>query len=560
MATFITNETQEHIRKAFASLRDPVRIVYFTSAHACGGCADQRMLLDDVAALSDKLALEVRELAADAAVAARFGVDKVPATIVLGERDYGIRFFGFTGGYEFGSLLHAIVMVSTGRSGLDPAIEEIARAIRTPTHLEVMVTLTCPYCPAMVRLAHQLAFVNDHVRADMIDAAEFPTLVARYDVQGVPRMVINGRPAFEGALPAEAAVLEILKEVEPGDYERIDAARRAARGQRKAVEAAPDRIYDIVVVGAGPAGLSAALYAVRKGRQVALIGKHAGGQVNDTAAIENYLGMIHVGGRELAERFRQHVEAYPVAERCHTAAKEVRRASDLFEVVTEDGRTYRGRTVIYAGGKQYRTLGVPGEERFIGRGIAFCATCDAPLYRDKRVAVIGGGNSALTAVRDLRSFAREIHVVQNLPHLTADAVLVDEVKKMKNVTFHLGMQVREFFGGDRLTGVRLGSDDGRTMYDLAVDGVFLEIGLVPNSGPVRGLVTLNDAGEVPIRRDQSTTVAGLFAAGDVTDEPEKQIIIAAGDGARAALAADRYLASLERTTAQRVAAPAAHST
>jgi alkyl hydroperoxide reductase subunit F len=556
MATFITLETKNHLRQTFAQLRAPVRLVYFTSAHACGACADQRALLEEVAALSEKITLEVRELTADAPEAARLGIDKVPATIVLGERDYGIRFFGLTGGYEFGSLIEAIVMVSTGRSGLDPAIEAMARAIRASTHLEVMVTLTCPYCPAMVRLAHQLAFVNAQIRADMIDLAEFPALVARYDVHGVPRMVINGRPAFEGALPPEAAVLEILKEVEPEEYERIDAALRAARGERKAIEATPDRTYDIVVVGAGPAGLSAALYGVRKGRQVALIGKKAGGQVNDTATIENYLGMTHVGGRELAEQFRNHVEAYPVAERCHTAAKEIRRAGDLFEVVTEDGRTYRGRTVIYAAGKQYRTLGVPGEERFIGRGIAFCATCDAPLYRDRRVAVIGGGNSALTAVRDLRSFAREIHVVQNLPHLTADPVLIDEVKGMKNVALHLGMQVREFLGGDRLTGVRISSADGRTRYDLAVDGAFLEIGLVPNADPVRALLALNGAGEVPIRRDQSTAVPGLFAAGDVTDEPEKQIIIAAGDGARAALAADRYLASVERGALRQGAASA----
>jgi alkyl hydroperoxide reductase subunit F len=419
-----------------------------------------------------------------------------------------------------------------------------------------MVTLTCPYCPRMVRLAHQLAFVNEHIRADMVDAAEFPTLVERYHVHGVPRTVINGRPAFEGALSAEAAVLEILKEVEPDEYDRIDAALREARGERKAVAATPDGTYDVLVVGAGPAGLSAALYAVRKGRQVALIGKKAGGQLNDTAVIENYLGMTQVGGRQLAERFRSHVETYPVSERCRTAATEVRRAGDLFEVVTEDGRAYRGKAVVYAAGKQYRTLGVPGEERFVGRGIAFCATCDAPLYRDKRVAVVGGGNSALTAVRDLRGFAREIHVVQNLPALTADPVLVDEVRGMRNVTVHLGMQVREYLGDEQLRGVRISSSDGKTHYDLAVDGVFLEIGLVPNTEPVRALVDLNAAGEIPVQRDQSTAIAGFFAAGDATDEREKQIIIAAGDGARAALAADRYLTALGQQARERTLASA----
>ncbi|MDA8230293.1 MAG: FAD-dependent oxidoreductase [Magnetospirillum sp.] len=544
MATFLTDDVKAEVTQRLGEMRDPVRLVQFTQKYACGTCADQEALLAELAGLSDKLTLEVHELTADPETAARYRIDKVPATAVIGDRDWGIRFFGLTGGYEFGSLLEAIVMVSTGRSGLDPAVEALAKRISVPTHLEIMVTLTCPYCPRMVQLAHQLAFVNGAVRADMIDAAEFPALAQRYGVHGVPLTAVNERRAFEGALPPQAALMEILKRVDPEGYERLDAALREARGERQAREAPPG-VYDTIVVGAGPAGMAAALYAVRKTLRVALIGKKAGGQINDTASIENYPGMPRIGGAELAEAFRNHVETYPVAERCHTLAVAVRRAGELFDVVTEDGAIYRAHTVIYAAGKQYRRLDVPGESRFLGRGVAFCATCDAPLFRDKRVAVVGGGNSAFTAIRDLLPFAREIHVIHMLGTFQADPVLVEEVKASPKVTFHLDTEVREFLGDGDLAGVRLA---GAESTDLAVEGVFLEIGLVPNSEPLRDLVTLNAAGEVPIGRDQSTAVPGLFAAGDVTDDPDKQIVIAAGAGARAALAADRYLARLGRKT------------
>jgi len=213
----------------------------------------------------------------------------------------------------------------------------------------------------------------------------------------------------------------------------------------------------------------------------------------------------------------------------------------MFEVNTVSGLTYRAKSVIYCAGKEYRTLGVPGEGRFLGRGIAFCATCDAPLYRDRRVAVIGGGNSAFTAARDLISYAKEIHIVNVLKDFQADPVLFEEVMKARHVTLHSGMRVVEYLGKERLAGVRLEPVKGTDRLDLNVDGVFLEIGLLPNSSPVKDLVKLNDQGEIEVKRDQSTSVPGFFAAGDVTDETEKQIVVAAGAGAKAALTAYNYL-------------------
>lgn len=552
MASVMSKAVREQVKGRLAVLRRPVRLVFFTQTHACAACKEQAGLLEELATLSDKLSVQVRDFLADAELAKRFRIDKVPATVLLeGETDFGVRFYGVTGGYEFSSLLEAIEMISTGESGLEPQVRQLAGRISVPTHLEILVTLTCPYCPSMVHLAHQLAFINDNVRADMIDASEFPTLVERYQVQGVPRTVINERPAFEGALQPPTAILAILKEVQPDVYETLDAALREAQGQRVARQASLDEQYDIIVIGAGPAGLAAALYAARKNRTVALIGQRAGGQINDTATVENYLGMTQVDGRDLVERFRNHMESYPVAEQCHTAVSRVSRADDGFEVTTVAGQTFRGRAVIYAAGKEYRRLGVPGEDRFIGRGIAFCATCDAPLYRDKRVAVVGGGNSALTAVRDLSSFARSIDLVHMLDTFQADRVLVDEIRRAKNVTVHMGTEVREFLGRDKLEGLRVSSKDHTPGYDLPVDGVFLEIGLTANSAPVRDILTLNEAGEVPVTRTQGTEVEGLFAAGDVTDERDKQIIVAAGAGVRAALTADRYLSELRSVTESR---------
>jgi alkyl hydroperoxide reductase subunit F len=287
--------------------------------------------------------------------------------------------------------------------------------------------------------------------------------------------------------------------------------------------------------------MSAAIYATRKNLDVAVLGDRIGGQITNTASIENWLGIPSISGQELATLFRSHAERYPVAERLHVKVRRIEGEQGGFVVLGEDGTRYRASAVIYCTGKEYRRLGVPGERRFLGRGIAFCATCDAPLYRDKRVAVIGGGNSAFTAARDLLGYAREIHIVNILDDFQADPALFEQVTKADRVSLHPATRVKEFLGQEQLSGVRLEAVDGSHREDLAVEGVFLEIGLVPNSAPVGGLLELNGLGEIPVQRDQSSAVPGLFAAGDVTDETEKQIVVAAGAGAKAALAAHRYL-------------------
>jgi alkyl hydroperoxide reductase subunit F len=366
--------------------------------------------------------------------------------------------------------------------------------------------------------------------------------VQRYGVSAVPKTVVNETHYFEGALPAATAYFEVLKAVSPEEYRRIDEAAREAEGMRRVQAAKEDHEYEVIIVGGGPAAMSAALYAARKGLDVAMIARKLGGQVSDTASVENYLGLSSVSGADMTEAFRNHVETYPVAEVLGVSVVEVKKADHGFIVFTDDNRQFRASSLLYCTGKEYRRLGIPGEERFIGRGIGFCATCDAPLYRDKRVAVVGGGNAAFTAARDLLSFASEIHLIHRSKQFKADEALAKEVLNSKNVILHTSMVVRSFFGENKLAGLTLESVDGKDKFDLNVDGVFLEIGLTPNSDPLKGLLQLNERGEVPVNKDQSTSVAGLFAAGDVTDVKEKQIAIAVGQGALAALSAHKYLA------------------
>ena len=547
MSKLLDDKAKAELQPVLEALVNPVKLLFFTQKNACPGCAGQEELLRDLTSLSDKLKLEIYDFVLNGDQVMSYRIDKIPATAVVGENDYGIRLFGLTAGYEFASLIEAIIMVSTGQSGLDPQLEELVKAIHEKVHLQVMVTLTCPYCPNMVHVAHQFAFVNQNIKADMVEAAEFPQLAQRYDVTGVPKTIVNETHAFEGAVPAGAAYLEIMKTVNPEEYKKIEEEIRQAQAGAKIKTAEPDHQYEVAIVGGGPAAMSAAIYAARKGLEVALIAKKLGGQINYTANIDNYLGLPGSSGANMAEIFKNHMEKHAIAEAIGTDVEKVEKSDEGFIIITEDNRRFKASSVIYCAGKEYRKLGVLGEEKFIGKGIGFCATCDAPLYMGKRVAVVGGGNSAFTSLRDLINFASEIHLIHRKKEFRADEALVQEVRNAKNVTIHTPMEVREFLGDDKLTGVRLEAVDTKEKLDLLIDGVFLEIGLTPNSLPLKDLIQLSKSGEVITNRDQSTIIKGLFAAGDVTDVEEKQISVAVGQGALAALTAYKYLAENKLT-------------
>jgi alkyl hydroperoxide reductase subunit F len=307
-----------------------------------------------------------------------------------------------------------------------------------------------------------------------------------------------------------------------------------------------DKLYDIAIVGGGPAGLTAAVYAARKKLEVIVISEDIGGQTLLTSDIENYMGFPLITGKELATKFGEHVRKYDVDLATGTKVTELKREDDRFLLTTTSGAVVKAKAVIIATGKRSRPLNVPGEKELVGHGVSYCAVCDAPLFPDKDVVVIGAGNSGATAVLDLIKIARKIYVVDVLPDWRADPVLIDRILAAGDkIKTYFGHEVVEIRGEGRVSGIVLRDRSSGNPVELEVQGVFIEIGLIPNSELVAELVELNQWGEIKVDNRCRTNVPGLFAAGDVTDVPEKQIIIAAGEGAKAALAAYDYLLRLK---------------
>ncbi len=303
----------------------------------------------------------------------------------------------------------------------------------------------------------------------------------------------------------------------------------------------PDSTYDLLVLGGGPAALSAAVYAARKMMRFAVVTKKFGGQMADTSEIENYIGFRSIGGSDLVSRFVEHVKAFevPIAE--GESVSTVSRVDDLFEVRLEAGTTYRSDAVVVATGKRHRRLGVPGEEPLIGRGVAYCSICDAPFFRDKRVVVVGGGNSAFTTALDLLKVASSVTMVNFVSGWQADPIMVEAVKRHEGVELLDYHAISRIEGQDRVEAVRVQERSGDKDRVIPADGVFIEIGLLPNTDLVSDLVELGPGGHIPVDCHCATSVPGLFAAGDVTTVPYNQIVISAGEGAKAALSAYDYV-------------------
>ncbi len=302
-------------------------------------------------------------------------------------------------------------------------------------------------------------------------------------------------------------------------------------------------MHDLIIVGGGPAGMTAAVYAARKKIDALLLSKDLGGQVLWTLGVENYMGYQYIEGPELMQKFEEQVRQFPLEQKLGEGGTAISKLDSGFEVRTDKGGAYQAKAVLIATGKRPRELNVPGEQRLRGRGVTYCAICDGPIFAGQRVAVIGGGNSALEATDDMIKIAEHIYLVSLTP-LTGDQILIDKVKDASNLTIFLEHEVVEIEGSKFVEGTRI--RDLRTGEErtLQVGGVFVEIGLIPNSDLVKGLVSLNRTGEIEVNSYNETSVPGLFAAGDVTNTPEKQIVVAAGEGAKAALQAHRYLQRL----------------
>ena len=302
-------------------------------------------------------------------------------------------------------------------------------------------------------------------------------------------------------------------------------------------------MYELMIIGGGPAGMTAAVYAARKKLNALLLSKDVGGQVNWTLGIENYMGYQLIEGPELIKKFEEQLKQFPIDMKIGEDVSSLSRIKGGFKAKTDGGKTYQAKAAIVVTGKRPRPLNVPGEEKLRGRGVTYCATCDGPLFAGMKVAVIGGGNSALEAVDDMAKIAEHVYLV-SLTQLTGDQVLIDRVKGADNLKVFLEQEVLEITGEKLVDGIKIRNLKTKQEKGLEVGGVLIEIGLIPNSDPLKGVVTLNRLGEIEVNCNNETNVPGLFAAGDVTSVPEKQIVVAAGEGAKAALQAHRYLQRL----------------
>jgi alkyl hydroperoxide reductase subunit F len=436
-----------------------------------------------------------------------------------------LRFAGLPMGHEFTSLVLALLQTGGHPPKADAALVEQIRALQGEYHFETFVSLTCQSCPDVVQALNLMAVLNPNVRHTMIDGAVFQEEVAQRQVMAVPAVYLNGQPFAQGRMELEEIVAKL---------DSSAAARQAAALNAKAP-------FDVLVIGGGPAGAAAAIYAARKGIRTGIAAERIGGQLLDTVGIENFISVKETQGHTLAAGLEQHVAIHDVE------VMNLRRAQALIpgaltEVRFADGGALQARSVVIATGARWREINVPGEREYRNRGVAYCPHCDGPLFKGKRVAVIGGGNSGVEAAIDLAGLVAHVTLIEFDAHLRADAVLQNRLRSLPNVTVISGAQTTEITGdGARVTGLAYKDRVSGAGHAVELAGVFVQIGLVPNTDWLKGVVKLSPRGEIEVDARGQTSVPGIFAAGDCTVVPYKQIVIAVGEGAKASLGAFDHL-------------------
>jgi NADH-dependent peroxiredoxin subunit F len=476
-------------------------------------------LLEEIAALSSKVVLVRQD---DHERRPSFAIRRIGSPVE-------VRFAGIPLGHEFTSLVLALLQVGGHpvKANAD-AVEQI-RAIDRELHFETYYSLSCQNCPDVVQALNAMSVVNPRIRHTAIDGALFQDEIGARQIMAVPSVWLNGEPFEQGRMSLE----QILGKLDAGSDERA-AASLSAREP-----------FDVLVVGGGPAGAAAAVYAARKGMRTGIAAERFGGQVQDTLAIENLISVPRTEGPKLARALEEHVREYHVDVMNLQRAERLMPAEEpggLHRVELANGAALSARAVIVATGARWRQVGVPGEDGYRNRGVAYCPHCDGPLFKGKRVAVIGGGNSGVEAAIDLAGIVEHVTVLEFDGRLRADAVLQRKLASLHNVTVSTSAETTEILGdGNRVTGLRYRNRASAEMHRLALEGVFVQIGLMPNSEWLEGVVALSERGEIEVDAHGQTSVPGVFAAGDVTTVPYKQIVTALGDGAKAALGAFDHL-------------------
>jgi alkyl hydroperoxide reductase subunit F len=476
-------------------------------------------LLEEIATLSDKVTFVERDDDAR----------KPSFAIVRAGTDISVRFAGLPMGHEFTSLVLALLQVGGHPSKEIQATIEQVKALPGDYAFETYFSLSCQNCPDVVQALNLMSVLNPRIRHTAIDGALFQGEVETRGVMAVPAVYLNGQPFAQGRMSLE----QILARLDTGASERA------------AEEIAAKKPFDVLIVGGGPAGAAAAIYAARKGIRTGIAAERFGGQVLDTMGIENFISVSHTEGPQMAAALSAHVKDYEVdVMDLQTATGLIPAATTggLAEVQLQNGASLKARTVVLSPGARWRQMGVPGEAEYRNKGVAYCPHCDGPLFKGKRVAVIGGGNSGVEAAIDLAGIVAHVTLIEFDGQLRADAVLQAKLRSLPNATIIVSAQTTEVHGdGARVTGLAYKDRMSGAQKTIALEGIFVQIGLVPNTEWLKGAIALSPRGEIEVDARGATSAPGIFAAGDATTVPYKQIVIAMGEGAKAALSAFDHL-------------------
>ncbi|MBK7533637.1 alkyl hydroperoxide reductase subunit F [Piscinibacter sp.] len=491
-----------------------------------------------VASLDDREAsAEMRELITEVAalsplITARFDGDdarRPSFSISRAGADMGVRFAAIPMGHEFTSLVLALLQAGGHPPKLEADVIDQIKGLDGDFVFETYMSLTCHNCPDVVQALNLMAVLNPRIRHVAIDGGLFKAEVDARQIMAVPTVYLNGQPFGSGRME----IGEILAKVDTGNAAR-EAAKLATKG-----------LFDVLIVGGGPAGAAAAVYAARKGIKTGIVAERFGGQTLDTLGIENYISVLETQGPKFAAALEAHARHYDVdimnGQRVEKLEPSLQPGGTT-TVTLSNGAQLQGRTVILSTGARWRNVNVPGEAEYRNKGVAYCPHCDGPLFKGKKVAVIGGGNSGVEAAIDLAGVVAHVTLIEFAEQLKADAVLVNKLRSLPNVEIHTHAQTTEITGdGQKVTGLRYKDRATGAEHGIDLAGVFVQIGLVPNTEWLKGAVELSKYGEIIVDAKGATSVPGVFAAGDATTTPYKQIIIAAGEGAKAALSAFDHL-------------------
>ena len=513
--------TTAQLKAYLANLRRPIELVASLGDDAKSD--DTRSLVDEIAALSDKIT--ARHDGSDArrpSFAIRADFDEA------GQPRAEAVFAGLPMGHEFTSLILALLHVGGHPPKEEAELLDQVRGLDGPLHFETFFSQSCQNCPDVVQALNMIAALNPHASHVAIDGALFKDEVERRQIMAVPTVFLNGELFGQGRMD----LVQIVAKLDTGS---------AARTAEKIATKDP---FDVLIVGGGPAGAAAAIYAARKGIRTGIVAERFGGQVLDTMGIENFISVPHTEGPKLVSHLEQHVRDYEVdvMNAQKAVAFHAANGDGLARIDLENGASLKARTVILSTGARWRQIGVPGEDEYRNRGVAYCPHCDGPLFKGKRVAVIGGGNSGVEAAIDLAGLVAHVTLIEFDSILRADAVLQTKLRSLPNVTVITSAMTTQVLGdGTRVNGLTYRDRTSGEDHTVELEGIFVQIGLVPNTEWLQGSIALSNRGEIEVDARGETSLPGVFAAGDATTVPYKQIVIAMGEGSKAALSAFDYL-------------------